>query len=276
MKTIIVTGGASGLGKGIAEYYLAKGDRVIAVGSSAAGGEAFRDEAEKLGAEERVVFLQADLSLVRENRRIVEEIKSGFPVLDALVFCASRHCKERIETVEGLEFSFALDYLSRFMLGYGLKDCLDKAESPVIMNVCGTGMKGDANWDDLQHKNSFDPMKVMMHGSRLNELSSVAFVQGDTVGKISYILYNPMAVRTPGMMEFGGAAMKAYYKLAAKPIEKAVLPIAALMDNPPDPKLSVYKEQKSVPLEGPAFDEGNALKLYDMTEQILDEISIIE
>jgi len=214
MKTILITGGTSGLGKGIAEYYLAKGDRVIAVGSSLAGGEAFRDEAGRLGAGKRAVFIRADLSLVRENRRIIDEIKRGFPELDALVFCASRHCKERAETEEGLEFSFALDYLSRFMLSYGLKDCLDKAERPVVMNICGAGMKGDVNWDDLQHRNSFDPMKVMMHGSRLNELSGAAFVLGDAARKISYILYNPMAVRTPGMMEFGGAAMKAYYKLA--------------------------------------------------------------
>ena len=34
MKTILITGGANGLGKGVAIHCLKKGERVIAVGSS--------------------------------------------------------------------------------------------------------------------------------------------------------------------------------------------------------------------------------------------------
>jgi NAD(P)-dependent dehydrogenase (short-subunit alcohol dehydrogenase family) len=209
MRTILITGGASGIGKGIARHYLSKGDRVIAVGTSARNGEFFCSEDLQFGAgTERAVFIQADLSLIAENKRIIEEIKNGFLTIDMLIFCASRHCKEYSETAEGLEFSFALDYLSRFLLIHGLKECLEKADNPVIMNVCGTGMMGEINREDLQHKNSFNPMKVMMHGSRLNELSAVAFTKNDTVGKIKYVLYNPMAVQTPGMTEFGNGLMK--------------------------------------------------------------------
>jgi len=271
LRTILITGGASGLGKGVAQHLLAKGDRVIAVGNSTINGQAFCNEAERLGASNRAVFIQADLSLISEGRRIVEGISNSFPVIDALVLCASKHCKERSVTGEGFEFSFALDYLSRFILSYGLKENLEKSASPVIMNICGTGMKGAVNWDDLQHTKSFNPMKVMMHGSRLNELSGVAFTNDDTVGKIKYILYNPMAVRTPGMMEFCDAAMKLYYKLAAKPIEKAVSPIVALLDDPPDSILLAYKEQKEVSLSLPSFNKENALKLYDITTQVIKE-----
>jgi hypothetical protein len=186
-----------------------------------------------------------------------------------LIFCASRHSKEYSETAEGLEFSFALDYLSRFLLSYGLKECLEKSDTPLIMNVCGTGMKGEVNWEDLQHKNSFNPMKVMMHGSRLNELSAVAFCENDKVGKIKYILYNPMAVQTPGMTEFGNGLIKLYYKFAAKSIENAVVPIVELLDNPPELPLSAYKERKSTSLDSPMFSKDNAVKLYDVTINLL-------
>ena len=272
MRSILITGGANGLGKGLALQCLAKGARVIAVGNSVANGESFFGEAKKIGAEERAVFIQADLSLTSENRRIADEIKKAFSALDALVFCASRHCKEYSETAEGLEFSFALDYLSRFILAYGLKECLEKASSPVIMNICGTGMKGDVNWDDMQHNKGFDPLKVMMHGSRLNDLSGVEFARRDNIRKIKYILYNPMAVKTPGMMEFGNAAMRLYYKLAAKPIDKAVIPIAALLDDPPDSTISAFKERKCVSMRLPMHREKNAIKLFDMTTQLLGGI----
>lgn len=270
MRTILVTGGTNGIGNGIALEYLAKGDRVIVVSNSNLSGETFIKEAQLHNLGERAVFIKADLSLISENKRLIEEIKHSFPEIDKLIFCASRHRKERIETAERLEFSFALDYLSRFLLSYGLKECLEKTEHPIIMNVCGTGMKGKVNWDDLQHKKSFSPIKVMMHGSRLNDLSGIAFAQNDDTGKIKYILYNPMAVKTPGMMEFGNPVMKLYYKFAAKTEEKAVIPIIELLDNPPSSPISAYKEHKEISLALATYNKENAVKLYNATTQILE------
>ncbi|MGL6216550.1 MAG: SDR family NAD(P)-dependent oxidoreductase, partial [Lacrimispora sphenoides] len=166
MKTLLVTGGTDGMGKGIAMHFLKKGERVIVVGSSPAKGAAFLYEAKLIGAEERAIFLQADLSLVKENQRIVEEVKSRFQTLDFLVLCAvSMTFRENYtETLEGFEFTFGLYYLSRYILCYGLKECLEKAENPVIMNVCAPGMKGEVKWEDLQFKNNFNSNKVQFHG----------------------------------------------------------------------------------------------------------------
>ena len=86
MKTVLITGGANGLGKGIAMYYLIKGEKVIVVGSSIENGNNFYAEAKKSGMEERAVFIQADLSLVKENQRLIQEIKKRFISLDILIF----------------------------------------------------------------------------------------------------------------------------------------------------------------------------------------------
>jgi hypothetical protein len=272
MKTILITGGTSGIGSGVAAHYLKKGERVIAIGSSAANGVDFQNEAEQLKAEERAIFIQADLSLVAENKRIMGEIESRFPALDALILCAARYNKEYIETTEGLEVTFALCYLSRFILGYGLKECLEKADNPVIMNVCGSGMKGDVNWNDLQHKNSFGP-QVMMHGSRLNDLLGVAFAQSDTVNKIRYILYNPWAVQTPGMLKDSSLLTRLMFKVIGKSIEKATVPITALLDNPPSSTLAAYRERKKLDLGLATYDKQNAQKLHDITLKLLNELN---
>ncbi len=270
MKTILITGGASGLGKGIAMKLLKNGSQVITVGSSKANGEVFLKEAKLMGAEERAVYIQADLSLVSENMRIVEEISDRFQSLDAVVFCATKHSKVYTETKDGLETTFALDYLSRFILSYGLKETLEKTDNPVILNICGSGMKGDVNWDDLQYKNSFIPQKVMMHGSRLNDLLGAGFAQNDSVGKIKYIMYNPWAVQTPSMMKmFGSPIMKFMYKIIGKTVEQAAEMVAHRLDNLPAGKFSAFRERKPLDLAHASYNAENAKRLYGITDEII-------
>jgi len=273
MKTILVTGGTNGIGKGIAMHFLKRGERVIVVGSSSKNGNTFYNEAKQLGAEERAVYIQADLSLVKENRRIIEEIESQFHSLDMLVLCAVKHNKSYVETGEGFEFTFALYYLSRFILSYGLKRCLEATASPVILNVCAPGMKGAVNWADLQHKKSYE--NVSFHGSRLNDLLGVAFDRNNTVGKIKYILYNPWAVQTSGVFEmFDNPLMKNIiklsYKIIGKPIDQAAELIADLLDNPSENSLSAFKERKEVSLQMGTFDQENAKRLYNITDHLLN------
>ena len=44
MKTIVVTGGTSGIGRALASTYLARGEQVVCVGPDPAKGERFLDE----------------------------------------------------------------------------------------------------------------------------------------------------------------------------------------------------------------------------------------
>jgi hypothetical protein len=268
MRTILITGGTNGIGKGVAMHCLKKGDRVIVVGNSSANGDIFYNEAKQLGADKRAVYLQANLSLIKENRRIIEEVQSRFQSLDIAVFCAAKNSKAYTETKEGIELVFALSYLSRFILSYGLTECMEKAEKPVIVNVCGSGMKGEVNWNDLQHKNNFDA-SVMFHSSRLNDLLGVAFAQRHA-SKVKYILYNPWAVQTPGMMETLNTPLsRLVYKFIGKPVDKAIVPLTELLDNPPAAALSAYRERKELALSLPSYNQENAEKLYNITSQLL-------
>ena len=271
MKTILITGGANGLGKGVAMHCLKKGERVIAVGSSKANGDVFYNDAKQSDAADRAFYIQADLSLIKENQRVIEEVKERFQAIDVLIFCASKHSKTYTETQDGFELTFALDYLSRFILSYGLKECMVMTDSPVIMNVCGSGMSGAVNWDDLQHKNSFNAMKVLMHGSRLNDLSGVSFTQNDSVKKIRYIMYNPWAVQTPGMMQAlrSRLVMRLFFKMIAKSVNKAAPIIVDLIDHPPALALSAYREHRKLDLSHASYNPENAKRLYLLTSSML-------
>jgi NAD(P)-dependent dehydrogenase (short-subunit alcohol dehydrogenase family) len=276
MKTILITGGTDGIGKGIAMNFLKKGHSVIVVGSSSAKGEKLCGEAKQIAAEDRLIFLQANLSLVSENERIIEEVQNRFKALDALILCAQsqKYSTTYRETEEGFEFSFALYYLSRYLLSYGLKSCLEKAKEPIILNVCAPGMKGTVNWDDLQHKNKYNSTKAIMHGSRLNDLLGVAFAENDNKRQIKYILYNPGAVRTNGatqayeqpIMKF---IVKLTYKFMGKIVEEAIKPIIGLLENPPLLNLVAIKQKKEVSLRMETFNKNNAKRLFKLTEDLI-------
>ncbi len=277
MKTVLVTGGTDGIGKGMALHYLQNGYQVIAVGNSNDKGHRLQDEANSMGKGAALTFIRADLSLVEENLRVVKQVSSQAPALDALVLCAAslkpQECYK--ETKEGFEFTFALYYLSRYILCYQLKSLLEKAESPVIINVCAPGMSGKISWDDIQMKQNYNGQKAQFHGSRLNDLLGVSFHEKDKVGKIRYILFNPMAARTPGAAKMGEGnpfmrfSMKIYYKLLGKDVSEIVSIIDKVVKNTAAPGLTAYKLSQPVDMSKDTFDQNNASKLDCYTaEQI--------
>lgn len=277
MKTVLVTGGTDGIGKGMVLSYLAKGYHVFAVGTSENKGNALIEEAEKLGSG-KVTFLKANLSLVEENRRVAKIVSEQVETLDALVLCAAslKAQPSYIETKEGIEFTFALYYLSRYILCYELKEMLEKAENPIIINVAAPGMKGPVYWDDLQMKENYDGQKAQFHGSRLNDLLGVWFCEKDLSKKIKYILFNPMAARTSGAKKMAGESgfmkvmMNFYYKFMGKDVDEIVDIINSDIEKTVKTGLSAYKLDQQVDLSMDTFELSNAEKLNRYTENLLN------
>ena len=277
MEKILITGGTDGMGKAIAMYFLKKGDYVIIVGSSSHKGENFLNEARQLGASERAVFIQADLSL--ENERIVNEIREKHSSLDKLILAAA-YQKQRdsiLITKEGIEFVFGLMYLSRYILSYSFIDLLKKSIHPIIVNIAAPGMKGEVNWSDIQFRKNYDSNKVKFHSSRLNDLLGVQFSKSEASGNIKYVLFNPWAVRTAGALEVYNSPIKSFftklvYRIIGKDVQEAIVPIISLLENPPNAKLSAYKQSKEVNMDMETFDKNNARKLDEITVNILKNI----
>lgn len=277
MKTMLVTGGTDGIGKGIVLHYLKEDYQIVVVGSSAEKGRKLMEEVKAMGREQSLTFIQANLSLVEENLRVVRLVQEKFEALDALVMCAASLKPQPAykETAEGYEFTFALYYLSRYVLSYQLEELLEKSEHPVIVNVCAPGMKGKVNWGDIQMKENYNGQNAQFHGSRLNDLLAVQFHEMDKVQKIRYILFNPMAARTGGAEKMGEGnvfmklSMKLYYKLMGKDVEEIVGIIAGIVAKQGDDRLAAYKLEKPVSLELDMFDKGNARKLEEYTRKLV-------
>ncbi|MFD7668363.1 SDR family NAD(P)-dependent oxidoreductase [Streptomyces sp. NPDC059788] len=269
-RTFVITGGTDGIGKAVARAYLARGEEVVVVGRDAAKGAAWLGAARRSGAGARAHFLRADLSLIAENRRVADVLRSRFPKLDALVLCARHYRSTRLVTSEGFENTFAHFYLSRYLLSHGLAGPLEAAARPVVLNVAGPGDAGPVRWDDLEFARDYDAGAALAHGGRLNDLLGAGFPHHRPGSAIRYVVYGPGVVGTSfsGQYTPEAAAQVEALRRTAEPVAAAVVPILAVLDDPPTALFSALV--KGVPLDpdGPGFDVAQARRLHRVTGEL--------
>ncbi|MGV9979582.1 SDR family NAD(P)-dependent oxidoreductase [Micromonospora wenchangensis] len=273
----LVTGGTDGVGRAITRHALAHGHRVMAVGHTAEKGDAWLAEAAEAGAADRAVFFRADLRLVTENTRTLDAVRRWTGQVDRLVLCAQRYQTRIGHTAEGLERNFALSYLSRFLLSFGLLPQLRAAGAPLVVNVCGTGTPvGRLRWNDLQFTSGGRGFQALMQAARATDLLGVAFAAHPTTGGLPFVLYNPDVVRTNLQREIDQPwRMLAAVTLAlrGKPVEEGVRPLLRLLADPPTAALTAFRAAQEIDLQGSryarSYRPADAQRLLEETNRLL-------
>src|SRR5437764_4172946 len=160
-KICMVTGANSGIGKATALELAQMGASVVMVCRDRARGEEARSEITTKSSNNAVDLLQADLSSQQSIRQLVENFQHHYTHLHVLINNAGAAFPGRRETVDGLEMTFAVNYLAPFLLTNLLLDVL-KASAPArIVNVSSNSHKaGYIKLDNLQSKNPYRSMKV--------------------------------------------------------------------------------------------------------------------
>lgn len=260
------------MGRAVTLARLARGDRLVAVGSNPAKIAALGEAAEHLGAADRLHIVRADLSSVAENRRVIDEIVARYPVVDALLLFANRHSPRRRETADGLEYTFALYYLSRYLLSRGLRPVLDAAPDPVIVAVAGVGTTaGSIDWDDLQLTGRYSSIRAMVQGARANDLLGVGFAQQEA-GRARFVMYHPGFTRSGDLSPLAWP-VRMLLRLAAaaraRPIAESIAPISDFIDHPPSEPLTAIDRGNRVDPALPTLDPQAARRLTKVTEELL-------
>src|SRR5438105_6180613 len=160
-KICMVTGANSGIGKATALELAQMGATVVMVCRDRARGEEARSEITTKSRNNAVDLLQADLSSQQSIRQLVEHFQHHYPHLHVLINNAGASFPGRRETVDGLEMTFAVNYLAPFLLTHLLLDVL-KASAPArIVNVSSNSHEaGSIKLDNLQSNNPYRSMKV--------------------------------------------------------------------------------------------------------------------
>ena len=168
-KTVLITGATDGIGKETACRLAEKGARVVIVGRSRDKGAAAVAELKARTRNEAIDFLQADLSVQQEVRRIAAAVTALVPRLDVLINNAGAIVFGRQETDDGLERTFALNHLNYFLLTNELMELL-KASAPArIVNVASIAhRRAVLDFEDLQLNRGYSAWKAYSRSKLAN------------------------------------------------------------------------------------------------------------
>lgn len=170
-RTVVVTGGNSGIGFETAAALAAAGARVVITARDPDRGhdalERLRDRDPK-GSVELVLFDLASLDSVRAG---ADELLS-LDRIDVLVNNAGLMLSERRQTVDGMEMTFQVNHLGPFLLTVLLLDRLKGSAPARIVNVASTAHKGarSMGFDDLQATGGYRGMAVYSRSKLANVL----------------------------------------------------------------------------------------------------------
>ena len=161
-KVALVTGGTSGVGLSILPDLVKAGFYVYFIGTNAQKGRAI--ELDLNSAEGSVSkFVQLNLSDLKNVTSFAREFREQVPVLDLLLNVAGAMFPQRQVTPEGFEKTFAVNYLSSFILCRELTPSLASAKHGRIANVAGVPkfvLKPALDFEDLSFENDYKGMRV--------------------------------------------------------------------------------------------------------------------
>lgn len=156
-KTVVITGATSGIGEIAARRLAEQGARLVLVARDPARADA---TLRKLAGSGHAVHL-ADLSRLREMKRVAAEIAAAERRIDVLVNNAGAVWNARRETEDGLELTFAVNHMAYFVLTNLLRDRLAATPGARVVSTSSDAHRGAAlDFGDLQSTRDYSGFRV--------------------------------------------------------------------------------------------------------------------
>jgi NAD(P)-dependent dehydrogenase (short-subunit alcohol dehydrogenase family) len=159
-STILITGATDGLGRAVATELARDGAHLLLHGRDDARGEGLLAELRAETGNERLQWYRADLASLPEVRELGERVAADHEQLHVLVNNAGVGTSipghgERLESADGHELRFAVNYLAPFLLTRLLVPLLVASAPARIVNVASAG-QANIRFDDVMLEREYD------------------------------------------------------------------------------------------------------------------------
>ena len=274
-KTVVITGGTSGIGQVAAEKLAGMGARIVMVARDRVRGEAAlaRMRAITPGVAHRIYY--ADASKLGEMKQVGQQIAAAESRVDVLLNNAGGVFERRQVTPEGLEMTFATNHMSYFVLTELLRKNLAAAAPARIVNTASHAHRGaKLDFDDLQMEKSYSGLRAYGRSKLCNILFTRELARRLAGTGVTANSLHPGFVNTRiGSQNkgFGSVVFGVLKKFALTPEKGAeTLVYLASAEEPAAVSGEYFYKCKVTPTTKEAQDDAAARRLWEESERIME------
>lgn len=161
-KTVVITGGSSGIGAAAARALREKGATVAITGRS----DETKRVADEIGADAFLV----DFASFSDVRRFADELLTRYPRIDVLANNVGGVVATRRVTVDGNEQTLQVNHLSGFLLTQLLRQRLESSRATIINTSSGAHRIGRLDFSDLQSERKYSAARAYGSAKLMNIL----------------------------------------------------------------------------------------------------------
>lgn len=223
-KICMVTGATSSIGEVTARELARLGATVIVVGRNPGKSVATVNMIKQQTGNPNVEFMLADLSSQREIRQLAQQFQSRYQHLHVLVNNAGAVFTRRQESADGIEMTFAVNYLGYFLLTNLLLDVLQASAPSRIINVSADvqhHIVTKIDFDDLQRKKKYRFWDVYMQTKLADWMFTYELAQWLKGTSVTANALHPGVLSSNLGMNNGGILLLIWRLI--KPLAKVVL-----------------------------------------------------
>jgi len=178
-KRVIVTGPTSGVGREIAIQLAELGAEVILAARNIQKANDVAAEIARRTESNNAVVMEIDTSSQDSIRKFAREFRNKYDHLDVLINNAavSRGALPRVNSVDGIELTFATNVLGYFLFTQELLDLLKQSAPSRIINVASS-FASDLDLDDLQfERRPFESFRAYAQSKACDRMLTWAFAR---------------------------------------------------------------------------------------------------
>jgi NAD(P)-dependent dehydrogenase (short-subunit alcohol dehydrogenase family) len=262
-RTVVITGGSSGIGAAAARELRRRGVNVAITGRSAETARL----AEEIGCDHFI----ADFARLDDVRTLAQRLIATYPRIDVLANNAGAVFATRQVTVDGHEKTFQVNYLAPFLLTWLLRDKLSDSKGAVINTASGAHHLGRLDVDDLENERHYSAWRAYGTAKLMNILHATEINR--RMRNVRGVSFHPGVVATGFAREGSVVTRLAYRKFIAKlfmlPPEKGADTLVWLGTASDWLPGEYYVKRKPAKKSGAARDGRLARRLWDASARML-------
>lgn len=273
-KLAVVHGATSGIGREVAIQLVSKGYHIIGIGKNTEAAATLKS---LLGG--RFEFIQADLSLVAENQRVVGHIADRVASIDLLVLSAGMLTDQSWLTQEGLEINYATHHLSRVIQAEGMLPLLRKSNQPSLIYISPIGQykKQAFDFNSLPYQ-ARKGLSTSMRSYTLNDYFFQSFSQRNP--DISVIGFNPGPTKGTNLANRQNSAsfmkwIKPLFLIIATDVKKVVQALVSkVLLNDKHNGIRFFNHKKDIPAPLFISDTSVVDALTDTNNTVIKSLTV--